>query len=241
MNNIGSSLVKIGVGAFALTPVLVWYRYYQQGKQFALRDTLQKADAIVVLAGTRGNMSYLKGKIETAVELYKQGWAPYIICSGRFSEKVTDTPQLIPFKELQMAADCGRIQQKDVAPAATTWDEGIGANYMRDEAIRHGVPAQCILVDHDSLHTHENAQNVAGILEQNNMQSIILVTSPFHQLRTNLTFAKVLQPLGIKIINYYANTGEWERRTWFFDEEKRKLVQSELERITKYREIGHLI
>ena len=241
MNNIGSSLVKIGVGALALTPVLLWYRYYQQGKQFALRDTLQKADAIVVLAGTRGNMSYLKGKIETAVELYKQGWAPCIICSGRFSVKVTDTPQLIPLEEIQLAAAQGRIQTEDIVPAAATWDEGIGANYMRDELLRHGVPAKCILVDHDSLHTHENAQNVAGILEQNNMQSIILVTSPFHQLRTNLTFAKVLQPLGIKIINYYANTGEWERRTWFFDEEKRKLVQSELERITKYREIGHLI
>ena len=34
---------------------------------------------------------------------------------------------------------------------------------------------------------------------------IILITSPFHQLRTYLTFAKVLHPYGIEILNYSAD------------------------------------
>jgi len=62
-----------------------------RGKQFALRDTLQKADAIVVLAGTRGNIKYLDGKISTAVKLYQDGWAPAIIGCGAFSVKITET------------------------------------------------------------------------------------------------------------------------------------------------------
>lgn len=36
------------------------------------------------------------------------------------------------------------------------------------------------------------------------MQRFILITSPFHQLRTYLTFAKVFHPYSIEIINYYA-------------------------------------
>jgi hypothetical protein len=42
-----------------------------QGKQIAIRDKLQKADAIIVLAGTRGNIKFLQGKIATAVRLYQ--------------------------------------------------------------------------------------------------------------------------------------------------------------------------
>lgn len=40
-----------------------------QGKRFARRNKLQKADAIVVLAGTRGNIKFLDSKIQTAVHL----------------------------------------------------------------------------------------------------------------------------------------------------------------------------
>jgi uncharacterized SAM-binding protein YcdF (DUF218 family) len=73
------------------------------------------------------------------------------------------------------------------------------------------------------------------------MQRVILVTSPFHQLRTYLTFAKVFQPYNIEIINYYAETGEWHPLTWFFSPQHRKLVKSEQERIKKYRAKGDLL
>ena len=34
---------------------------------------------------------------------------------------------------------------------------------------------------------------------------IILITSPFHQLRTYLSFARVFHPYGIEILNYSAD------------------------------------
>jgi|SRR5690606_38822774 len=92
------------VGFVTLALIAIWITYYVKGKRFALRDNLQKADCIVVLAGTRGNIKFLDGKIRTAVDLYHQGWAPYIICSGKFSVKVTETPNLIPLEEHQEAA-----------------------------------------------------------------------------------------------------------------------------------------
>ncbi len=235
------NFIGIGIGIIVLMPITIWLVLFIKGKQFALRDRLKKADAIIVLAGTRGNIKFLDGKIRTGVQLYKRGWAPHLIASGKFSVKITDTPSLIPLAELEQAADDGRIGHKDVAAAAKKWDVGLGATYIRDQAICNGVPAEAILLEDQSLHTRENGEYVLEILKQHNLQRVILVTSPFHQLRTYLTFAKVFQPYGIEIINYYADTGEWHPATWFLSKEHRQLVKSERERIKIYREKGDLL
>lgn len=234
-------ILIIGISLIMLIPIISWVVLFVQGKRFALRDPLRKADAIVVLAGTRGNINFLNGKIRTAVSLYKNGWAQRIICSGRFSVKVTDTPELIVLEELLQAAEVGRIQQKDIANAAKTWDVGLGAVHMRNQAIEMGVPSYALMLEPESLHTRENAEYVLALLKQYDMRRIILVTSPFHQLRTYLTFAKVLQPYDIEIINYYADTGEWHPTTWFLSKEHRRLVKSETERITMYRAKGDIL
>src|SRR5437773_11689325 len=103
------------------------------------------------------------------------------------------------------------------------------------------VPPEAIFFESETLHTLENAEYVLAILKKHHLQQVILITSPFHQLRTYLTFAKVFQPYGIEILNYYANTGEWHPATWFLSAEHRNLVQSEIERIKKYREKGDLL
>jgi uncharacterized SAM-binding protein YcdF (DUF218 family) len=225
-----------GAGAAA-----TWLALYLQGKRFALRDRLQHADAIVALAGTRGNIKFLDGKTDTAVRLYRAGWAPMLLFAGRFSAKVTDTPQLIPREELELAAVAGRIEQQNVPTAARTWDVSLGACYMRDRAIQLGVPAEDIMTERASLHTLENARFTAKVLVERGMRRVILVTSPFHQLRTYLTFAKVYQEQGIEIRNYYADTGEWHPLTWFLSAEHRQLVRGEIERIRLYRAKGDLL
>ncbi len=58
---------------------------------------------------------------------------------------------------------------------------------MRDQAIQMGVPSEAILIENDSLHTRENAEMVLALLKQYRMRRIILVTSPFHQQRTDLS------------------------------------------------------
>ncbi len=237
-------LGKMSIGTMVLIPIVVmcvWAALVMKGKQFALRDRLRKADAIIVLAGTRGNINFLHGKICTAVHLYRKGWAPSLIFTGKFSAKVTETPQLIPLQELQEAVVKGRLQEKDMSTAAKTWDTSLGANYMRDQALQMGVPPEAIVIENESLHTRENAEHVLGLLKKMQVCRVILVTSPFHQLRTYLTFRKVLHPHGIEIINYYADTGEWHPATWFLSAEHRKLVSSEMKRIKTYREKGDLI
>jgi uncharacterized SAM-binding protein YcdF (DUF218 family) len=229
------------LGNSIIISLLFWLILIRRGKQFALRNKLKPADAIVVLAGTRGNIKFLEGKIRTAVNLYKQGWAPALICVGKFSVKVTETPQLMPLEDLQAAVVAGRLQERDTSVAARSWDTGLGAAYMRDQAVQMGVPLHALLTESESLHTRENAEHTLALLKEHCMQSIILVTSPFHQLRTYLTFAKVFQPHGVEIVNYYAETGEWHPLTWFLSQEHRKLVSSENKRIKRYREKGDLL
>jgi uncharacterized SAM-binding protein YcdF (DUF218 family) len=234
-------LFSLGIRLLILVPLFTWIIYYRRGKQFALRDRLRKADAIIVLAGTRGNLAFLHGKIRTAVTLYQQGWAPCIIFVGKFSRMVTDTPTLMPLEELQRAAAQGRIQERDIAAAAKTWDICLGAEYMRNQAVQMGVPLEATLIEKESLHTRENAEYVLKVLQEHHMKRVILITTPFHQLRTYLTFAKVFQPYGIDILNFYADSGEWHPMTWFFSRENRQLVQSEIDRINSYREKGDLL
>ena len=241
MGKTSRNIIGIGISIITLVPIFAWLAFYIRGKQFALRDRLHKADAIIVLAGTRGNIQFLNGKIRTGVHLFQKSWAPSIIFTGKFSAMVTDTPTLFALEELQQAAAQGRIQEKDIANAAKIWDMCLGAPYMRDQAIQMGVPAENILVESEALHTRENAEHVLTLLKKYQMQRVILITSPFHQLRTYLTFAKVFQHYGIEIINYYADTGEWHPATWFLSAEHRKLVKSEIERIKKYREKGDLL
>jgi uncharacterized SAM-binding protein YcdF (DUF218 family) len=221
--------------------ILCWSIFYIKGKQFALRNRLHKADAIVVLAGTRGDIKFLDSKIQTAVYLYRKEWAPYIICSGRFSAKVagSEKPNLIPLDDLKAAAKNGRIQEKDIAKAAETWDVNLGANYLRNKAIAMGVPADSILVEDQSLHTRENAEYVLNLLKEHNFTHIILVTSPFHQLRTYLTFKKVFDLHNIKITNF-ADTNGWHPATWFLSSKNRRIVHGEVERIKLYRAKGDL-
>jgi uncharacterized SAM-binding protein YcdF (DUF218 family) len=154
---------------------------------------------------------------------------------------VTGTPTLMPFEELQRAVAEVRIQEKDIAAAAKAWDICLGAEYMRNQAIHRGIPPEATLLEKESLHTRENAEFVPKILQEHHMKRVILITTPFHQLRTYLTFAKVFQPHGIDMLNFYADSGEWQPITWFLSKENRLLVISEMTRIKTYREKGDLL
>lgn len=230
----------IGTSAFIAAGGVAWMALYCEGKRFALRDKLMYADAIVSVAGTVGNIKFLDGKVDTAVLLYLQGWAPTILFAGRFSHQATDTPQLMPPEEVESAVLAGRIDRLDTAVAVKTWDVALGAGYMRDRAIRAGVPAAAILTECQSLHTLENAQFTAPMLAERGVQRVILVTSPFHQLRAYLTFANIYRERDIDIVNYAADTSAWHPFTWFLSEENRGLVRREAERIRRYRAKGDL-
>jgi hypothetical protein len=54
--------------------------------------------------------------------LYQQGLAPLILCGGKFSANVTQTPQLISPEELAHLVEQGRLDPHEVTQAAQPWD-----------------------------------------------------------------------------------------------------------------------
>ena len=60
---------------------------------------------------------------------------------------------------------------------------------MANLATELGVPKEAITLEEQSSRTYDNAINSAALLRQDGLRSVILVTSPLHMLRAQLTFA----------------------------------------------------
>lgn len=84
----------------------------------------------------------------------------------------------------------GWAKQLIFSGAALDVNSPSNAEVMRDQALRAGVSSDAILIDPSSNTTLENAANVSGIFADNDISSIILVTSAYHQRRTSLEFGK---------------------------------------------------
>ncbi len=233
--------------ALALSAILgggclaVWGAFYLQGRRYALRDHLLRADAIVSIAGTLGNINFIDGKADTAARLYHEGWAPLILFAGRWSHRAGQREsRLMSELELEAAVRTGRIDVDTAALAADSWDLSLDAEYMRERALRTGVPPDAILIECASLNTLENARFAAPLLAERGVRRAILVTSRFHQRRAYLTFTNVFAAYRIDLLNYYADTPGWRPQSWFLSSENRRLVRGEAKRIRTYGAKGDI-
>lgn len=64
------------------------------------------------------------------------------------------------------------------------------ASAMRKRAIAEGVPASAIYIDEQAATTEQNAANTKTIFKDNDFSTVILVTSGYHQRRSELEFRK---------------------------------------------------
>jgi vancomycin permeability regulator SanA len=124
-----------------------------------LHDNIKQADVAVVLGNKiepNGTPSMrLQGRLDKAIELYRQGWIKKIIVSG------------------------GREQNG--------YEE---ADVMRDYLVDHGIPAKNILLDKDGYDTYHTAQSTKRLMQENNLESAMIVSHYYHISRTKLAFSK---------------------------------------------------
>jgi uncharacterized SAM-binding protein YcdF (DUF218 family) len=71
-------------------------------------------------------------------------------------------------------------------------DQHTEAESSRDYLVAHGVPADAIQMEDTAHSTWESLSNFAGIAEAQGWHKVLLVTDPFHSLRTRL----IAQELG---------------------------------------------
>jgi len=101
---------------------------------------------------------------------------------------------------------------------------------MRQIAVSLGVSKDKILTEESAANTLDNAKFVRDIITDKKFTKIILVTSPYHQRRASLAFAKYLKGLPVKIINHSSTDSMWRKNGWWQDDWARYLTLSELQK-----------
>jgi uncharacterized SAM-binding protein YcdF (DUF218 family) len=104
------------------------------------------------------------------------------------------------------------------------------AQAMATRARHQGVPNSAIALDEAATNTRENAADVAQIVQTHSYQSIILVTSPYHQRRADIVFEQALGK-GVAIINHSTVDQAWRRSHWWATSYSRSLTLSELQKV----------
>lgn len=88
------------------------------------------------------------------------------------------------------------------------------AEAMMRQALDAGVPRSHILIDETSETTKQNAENAISLFEEHRINSVILVTSAYHQRRAGLEFGERAGP-SIKIVNHPVKTdNQWSAWWW---------------------------
>lgn len=136
----------------------------------------QSVDAIVAISG--GDTD---ARTNTAIDLYKNGWAKTIVFSGAAQDKTGPS----------------------------------NASVMKNIAIKSGVAESNIFIDEYSATTKQNADNCDAIFKKEDIKSIILVTSGYHQRRASLEFNR--HATGVKIINHPTRNDKDWNWAWFIN------------------------
>ncbi|HET6746984.1 MAG TPA: YdcF family protein [Candidatus Saccharimonadales bacterium] len=88
------------------------------------------------------------------------------------------------------------------------------AEVMRREARSAGVPDSDIITEELSATTKENAENTQTIFTRNEISSVILVTSAYHQRRAGLEFAARAKG-AVNVRNHpVAQDNQWSSLWW---------------------------
>ena len=88
------------------------------------------------------------------------------------------------------------------------------AEVMRREARKAGVPDEDIITEELSATTKQNAENTREIFTKNDISSVILVTSAYHQRRAGLEFA-ARAGNGISVRNHpVSQDNQWSQWWW---------------------------
>jgi uncharacterized SAM-binding protein YcdF (DUF218 family) len=161
-------LIPVLALAVAALAVLVWHAPILRsiGAWLRVEDSLERADAIVVLAGGTPRRE------ATAAALWREGWAPRIIISRPFERP-----------DLRELIDLG-IRRFDLQGEA------------REALKTYGVPADRIIAIPDISRTTEpELALVRDAARAHDYRRLILVSSPEHTRRVKIIWSR-LSPAG---------------------------------------------
>ena len=185
------SIIGIVILIFCSLPIISNKTTVYLQKDYSLQETssINKADAIVVLSG-------MVSAIKTGNKFkYEFGGGVDRILSGMDLFKDNKAPLLILTR--------GKLP----------WQLGIPeGEYLREFAIKFGIPEKSILLTDNVQNTDEEAKSVKRLLKKNDTE-IILVTSAFHMPRAK----KIFEAANIKVIPFAVDFAGLTQKVTFMD------------------------
>ena len=172
--------------------------FLEEMSQFIfLEDKPEKADVIFIPGGNQGILA------DTAAWLWKEGYAPYVLPSGKYS-KLTEHFEDARFR--------------------TEWE------YFAYLLKEKGVPESAILREDNATYTYENAIFSREVTDRMgiSVKTGIICCQAYHARRCKLYY-QVRFPQTRFLICPTVTHGV-TRENWFLSEEGRKLVLGEIER-----------
>jgi uncharacterized SAM-binding protein YcdF (DUF218 family) len=181
------------------------YLFLQAGALLAREDPLRKADAIVVLAGTR-----MTRPLEGA-DLYLEGYAPRLV--------MTREPQ-----------DAG-----DAVVATRGFRVEADADRAREVFVAMGVPRDAILIPdriHDS--TAAEAVTVRELAAQYHWRTVIVVTSRFHLTRAGFAIRRELADTSVEVVMRASRYDPMRPQRWWARRGETRWVVAEFPKLIAY-------
>jgi len=189
----------------ALIAALTFNSWMPQVGEFLLvKDRLQKADCIVLLAGD----TFFRFK--KAVELYDAGYAGMIVHSV-IPESGKSSKEYYNFeRRLRGLSD---MTEKDLAMRAFRYfGKGAKDVYITQEEVTS---------------TFDEAVAAKRFMSERRLKSMILVTSTYHMRRAFMIFKTVFRGSGIEIYNCTAVNTLFDPPRWWQKEKDVRMVMSE--------------
>lgn len=175
---------------------------------------LEQADIIFIPGSGHPQLA------EEAARLYHQGWAPWILPSGRYSITTGKFSGVLDKQECYQGS------------YETEWD------FLSQVLQEKGVPGTAILKEDRATYTYENAIYSRQVTDGMGLEikKAILCSKPYHARRC-LLYYQLLYP-DTRFMVYPIKDSKIQRDNWFLTEEGTRLVFGELERMgTQFHEI----
>lgn len=175
---------------------------------------LERADIIFIPGSGHPQLA------EEAARLYHQGWAPWILPSGRYSITTGKFSGVLDKQECYQGS------------YETEWD------FLSQVLQEKGVPGTAILKEDRATYTYENAIYSRQVTDGMGLEikKAILCSKPYHARRC-LLYYQLLYP-DTRFMVYPIKDSKIQRDNWFLTEEGTRLVFGELERMgTQFHEI----
>lgn len=173
-----------------------------------VEDAPEKAD-VIFIPGSR--------KVEHAIraaELYRAGYAPYVLPSGRY------TISRGYFLELPEP-----LRSEYPGTFETEW------HFLKAVLMKHGVPEHAILREDQATYTWENAQYSRDVLKAQGIacNTAILACHATHARRALLYYQAAMPQT--RFIVCPANRPGYSRNDWYLSEKGRNRVLGEVQRL----------